>query len=50
MHLKLSQYDVGDMELKQFYKGGGHRNPSADDESSVPVSGLHFLITGTYYL
>lgn len=22
MHLKLSQYDVGDMELKQFYKGG----------------------------
>jgi len=22
MHLKLSLYDVGDMELKQFYKGG----------------------------
>ena len=21
IHLKLSQYDVGDMELKQFYKG-----------------------------
>ena len=47
MHLKLSQYDVGDMELKQFYKGMDPDGDGVDaDELMKFIKEQHAELSG----